>query len=128
MWNRSLLAVLFLVWPGLEIAPAQILRQLTFSGNLVTNESPAISSDGRFISWLRREGNNNVRGEIWIALAPAYKPVMLSPKGMKISWPIVMSGDGSTVAFMLNGQVWTLLTLGGPPQQVTFHPANSPVN
>ena len=97
-------------------APARLeWTQLTNFADSVT--SPALSQDGRMLTFIRGEETFGTRGEIYVKLLPDGDPVPLTHDGfVKIS-PVFVPG-GTRIAYTAkpgaeDGNTWTVPVLGG---------------
>ena len=92
--------------------------QITSFADSVT--SPALSSDGRMLAFIRGSSTFYGQGEIYVKMLPNGAPVQLTRDGKRKMSP-VFSPDGSRVAYtVVTGQfqwdTWVAPVLGGEPQ------------
>ena len=84
--------------------------------------SPAVSPDGRMLTYIRGDSTFVARGEIYVQLLPGGEPVRLTNDGLQKMSP-VFSPDGSRIAYTAMGksmsdwEMWTVPVLGGQPRQ-----------
>jgi Tol biopolymer transport system component/predicted Ser/Thr protein kinase len=105
--------------------PAPSLRleytQLTnFADSAV---APALSPDGRMLSFLRSEDTFGGLGDVYVKLLPDGEPARLTHDNSYKIGPAVFSPDGSRVAYatgysMSNAHTWTVPVLGGQPARL----------
>jgi Tol biopolymer transport system component/predicted Ser/Thr protein kinase len=101
-------------------APARLdYTQITnFTDSVV---SPALSPDGRILSFIRSDDDFWGFGEVYAKLLPDGEPVQLSRDGHRKSGPAVFSPDGTRIAYTIaEGQwdTWTVPLLGGQPTRM----------
>lgn len=82
--------------------------------------SPALSPDGRMLSFLRGEGTFVVPGQVYVKLLPEGEPVQLTSDNLPKMSP-VFSPDGSRIAYTVNDRwtwdTWTVPVMGGAPER-----------
>jgi len=83
--------------------------------------SPALSPDGRMLTYIRGDSTFVARGEIYIQMLPDGEPVQLTNDGKQKMSP-VFSPDGSRIAYTVANEsskwdTWTVPVLGGEPRQ-----------
>src|SRR5262249_18730667 len=78
--------------------------------------SPALSPDGRLLTFLRGSDTFITTGDVYVKLLPGGTPVQLTHDGTNKMSP-VFSPDGSQVAYTTPGHwdTWIAPTLGGEP-------------
>jgi eukaryotic-like serine/threonine-protein kinase len=97
-------------------ASHQSLIQLTdFADSAV---SPALSTDGRILAFIRGPDTFVTNGQIYVKLLPGGEPVQLTHDSLEKMSP-QLSPDGSTVAYSVFAlskfDTWTVPVLGGEP-------------
>lgn len=84
--------------------------------------SPALSPDGRILSFIRSEDTFWGFGEVYVKLLPDGEPVQLTRDGQRKVGPAVFSPDGSRVAYTVavdrQWDTWTVPVLGGQPSRL----------
>ena len=131
---RNILILLALPWLftpmntlGQDGAPAKRGVSIDDQAKFQSIESPAFSSDGKWIAYAVSTGdyeNNQSLNRIWMQPAQGGSPVALSAAGVS-SWQPVFSKDGKILYFLSardeqKSQLWSLnLENGGEAQQVT---------
>ena len=99
--------------------PARQYTQLTnFADSVV---SPALSPDGRMLTFIRSDLDHWGFGEVYVKLLPDGEPVQLTRDGQRKAGPAVFSLDGTRVAYTIaEGQwdTWTVPVLGGQPSRM----------
>ncbi len=115
----ALVAASFAVfWPK---QPARIeYTQLTnFPDSAV---SPALSPDGRMLTFIRSEEDFWGFGEVFVKLLPDGTPKQLTHDGLRKVGPAVFSPDGSRIAYTTakdgDWDTWTVPVLGGEPSRL----------
>jgi len=99
-------------------APARLeYTQLTsFADSAV---APAISPDGRMLSFIRGENTFVGPGDVYVKLLPDSEPVQLTRDGSSKMGPTSFSPDGSRIAYSRLGRdTWTVPVLGGEPSRM----------
>jgi DNA-binding winged helix-turn-helix (wHTH) protein/Tol biopolymer transport system component len=79
--------------------------------------SPALSPDGRMLTFLRGPGTFGAKGEVYLKLLPAGDPVQLT-HDYTVKMSPVFSPDGSQIAYSVPGHwdTWIVPALGGEPR------------
>ena len=118
----ALVAVGLVIWLASRPAASTRLEytQLTnFADSVV---SPALSPDGRMLSFIRSEEDFWGFGEVYVKLLPNGDPVQLSRDGNRKVGPAVFSPDGARVAYTVvigdQWDTWTAPVLGGQPRNI----------
>jgi eukaryotic-like serine/threonine-protein kinase len=103
-------------------APPRVeYTQLTnFADSVV---SPALSPDGRMLSFIRSEETFWGCGEVYIKLLPDGEPVPLTRDGHRKVGPAVFSPDGANTAYTVvvddrQWDTWASPVLGGQPRRI----------
>ena len=125
IWILAALGVVFLIgagvwmWPSKPPAPtaAQYTPLTNFTDSAV---SPAISSDGRMLAFIRGPDPFEGPGDIYVKLPPNGDPVQLTHDGSSKMAP-VFSPDGSRIAYsVVTGgwawDTWSVPVLGREPR------------
>ncbi len=94
--------------------------QLTRFTDSVTQ--PALSPDGRMLSFVRGPGTFFTRGQVYVKLLPDGEPVQLTRDELLKMSPI-FSPDGSRIAYTVvdanfNWDTWVVPVLGGEPRRM----------
>jgi eukaryotic-like serine/threonine-protein kinase len=84
--------------------------------------SPALSPDGRLLTFIRGDSTFVGLGEIYAQLLPGGEPVQLTHDGVQKMSP-VFSPDGSRIAYTVINETadwntWTVPALGGDPRRL----------
>jgi serine/threonine protein kinase/Tol biopolymer transport system component len=79
--------------------------------------SPALSPDGRMLTFIRGDSTFYGPGEINAMLLPNGDPVRLTHDGLPKMSP-EFSADGSTIAYTVPWDTWTVPVLGGEPRRI----------
>jgi Tol biopolymer transport system component len=101
--------------------PARVeYTQLTnFADSVV---SPALSLDGRMLTFIRSEEDFWGFGEVYVKLLPDGTPKQLTHDGQRKVGPAVFSPDGSRIAYTIakdrDWDTWTVPVLGGEPSRL----------
>ena len=105
-WSRS----------GSQPAARSEWTQLT---NLDTATQPALSADGRMLTFVRGPGSLMTLGQIYIKMLPDGEPVQMTRDGMQKMSP-AFSPDGSRIAYGVSDgrgfDTWVVPVLGGEPR------------
>lgn len=97
-------------------------RQYTQLTNFVDAVvSPALSPDGRMLTYLRGDSTFVARGEIYVQLLPDGEPVQLTNDGLSKMSP-AFSSEGSRIAYSVVNEssdwdTWTVPVFGGQPRR-----------
>jgi Tol biopolymer transport system component len=94
--------------------PTTEWTQLTDFADSVT--SPSFSPDGRMLAFLRGDGSFVTAGDVYVMLLPHGTPARLTHDTMPKMSP-VFSPDGSTIAYTVPWETWTVPVLGGEPRR-----------
>ena len=109
----------FGIWAARRSVPAAVANreypQVTHFADSAT--SPALSSDGRLVTFIRGASTFNGFGEIYVKALPDGEPVQLTSDGLRKMSP-VFSPDDSTIAYTtIRGafvwDTWTVPVRGG---------------
>jgi serine/threonine protein kinase len=81
--------------------------------------SPALSSDGRMLVFLRGPSTFAAQAEVYVQMLSGGDPIVLTHDGTSKMSP-VFSPDGSQIAYTIPGRwdTWILPTLGGEPRML----------
>jgi serine/threonine protein kinase/Tol biopolymer transport system component len=97
-------------------APTEYEQLTNFEGSVT---SPALSSDGRILAFLRGDEAFYGRGQVWVKLLPNGEPVQLTNDTLLKMSP-KFSPDSSRVAYTGTHEwawdTWTVPVMGGAPQ------------
>jgi eukaryotic-like serine/threonine-protein kinase len=129
-WRWPLLVAVLLASVGILVLlpfrqpgepPRLEYTQLTNFADSVVN--PALSPDGRLLSFIRSEETFWGFGEVYVKQLPDGEPVQLTRDGLRKVGPPVFSPDGARVAYTvdLNGrdwETWAVPVLGGQPRRL----------
>ena len=102
-------------------APARLeYTQLTnFADSVV---SPALSPDGRILSFIRSPETFWDFGEVYVKLLPDGEPAQLTRDGRRKVGPAVFSPDGARIAYTVEAEnqwdTWSVPVLGGQPSRM----------
>ncbi len=96
-----------------SIVPPNVWDQITDFADSAT--SPAVSPDGRMLTFLRGDGTFVTAGQVYVMLLPHGTPVRLTNDDSSKMSPI-FSPDGSNIAYTVPWDTWTVPVLGGTPQ------------
>jgi len=98
--------------PRLPI-PVTEWAQITDLADSVTQ--PAVSPDGRMLTFLRGDDTFTTSGQVYVMLLPHGNPVRLTNDSTAKMSP-VFSPDGASIAYTVPWDTWTVPVLGGQPQ------------
>jgi len=115
----SVAAAVLLRWHRPPSSPRSNWVQITNFPDGAT--SPALSSDGRMITFIRGPETFVTPGQIYVKLLPDGKPVQLTHDDLPKMAP-AFSPDGSRIAYTATGasfawNTWVVPVFGGEPQQ-----------
>ena len=106
-------------WPHTSRAPdrSQWVQLTKFPDSVV---QPALSSDGRMLTFIRGDSDLIVPGQVYIKLLPDGEPVPLTQDDLLKMSP-TFSPDGTRIAYTtvdpeFHWDTWVVPTLGGKPQ------------
>jgi eukaryotic-like serine/threonine-protein kinase len=111
---------LFRLRPLLAPVRAEYTQITNFADSVV---SPALSPDGRMLSFIRSDETFWGFGEVFVKLLPDGEPVQLTRDGHRKVGPAVFSPDGAHIAYTVveNGRQWDTFAapvLGGQPRRM----------
>jgi Tol biopolymer transport system component len=110
-----LAAALAFVWtrprPSV-VPPSEWVRVTNFADSV---SSPALSPDGRMLTFLRGDDTFTTFGQVYVMLLPRGEPVRLTNDSTSKMSP-VFSPDGSKIAYTVPWDTWTVPVLGGQPR------------
>ena len=92
--------------------PSQWVQLTSFADSAT---SPALSPDGRILTFIRGSGTFKTPGDIYIKLLPKGEPVPLTHDGTLKQDPR-FSPDGSRVVYSASDDTWMVPVLGGKPE------------
>jgi eukaryotic-like serine/threonine-protein kinase len=113
------LLLAFGIWAARRPVPAAVANreypQMTHFADSATQ--PALSSDGRLLTFIRGSSTFNGRGQIYIKTLPDGEPIPLTSDNVAKMSP-VFSPDDSTIAYTVvtsqfNWDTWTVAARGG---------------
>jgi Tol biopolymer transport system component len=104
-------------------ATALQIQPLTFTGNTALG---ALSPDGKFVAYLRREGRDNFENALWVRQLTTQSDVQIAPIAPGREFVgLVVTPDGSYVDFVAREKgvtqpdLWRVPFLGGtPPRRI----------
>jgi len=96
------------------VVPTSEWVQITNLADSVT--SPALSPDGRMLTFLRGDDAFVTTGQVYVMLLPHGDPVRLTNDSFPKGEP-VFSPDGANVAYTVPWDTWTVPVLGGEPRR-----------
>jgi Tol biopolymer transport system component len=103
----------FLSRPRSSLVPATEWVQITNFADSVN--SPALSPDGRMLTFLRGDDTFTTLGQVYVMLLPHGDPVRLTNDSIPKMSP-VFSPDGSHIAYTSPWDTWRVPVLGGQAQ------------
>jgi Tol biopolymer transport system component len=106
-------ALFFLRKPAAPVRSAW--QQLTNFTDSATQ--PALSPDGRMLTFIRGPGTFITPGEIYIKLLPDGEPMQLTHNGQQKMSP-QFSPDSSRIAYTVPWDTWTVPVLGSEPRRM----------
>ena len=110
--------VVFLMRPQSVLVPTNQWVQLTNFPDSVSQ--PALSPDGRMLTFVRGDSTFVAPGEIYVKILPSGEPVQLTHDRFPKMGP-VFSPDGSRIAYTtlagFNWDTWVVPVLGGAPER-----------
>lgn len=108
-------ATLAFLWtrPRSSIVPPTDWVQITNFADSVS--SPALSPDGRLLTFLRGNDTFTTPGQVYVMLLPHANPVRLTNDATAKMSPI-FSSDGANIAYTVPWDTWTVPVLGGEPR------------
>jgi Tol biopolymer transport system component len=114
--------LLLAIWatrrPDTAAAPREYTPVTHFANPVA---SPALSPDGRMVTFLRSAGTFNQRGDVYVKELPDGEPIQLTFDGLMKMGP-VFSPDGQTIVYTrivtdFIWDTWTVPVRGGTPKQ-----------
>jgi eukaryotic-like serine/threonine-protein kinase len=116
----TLVAVAVAIWFWYAAAPASRTEWLQLTNFTDSATSPALSPDGRILTFIRGESTFHGPGQIYVKLLPAGEPVPLTRDSLRKMSP-VFSPDASRIAYTtVNAgfawDTWVVPSLSGEPQ------------
>jgi serine/threonine protein kinase len=99
--------------PRSSVVPMTDWEQITNFADSVT--SPALSPDGRMLTFLRGNDTFTTVGQVYVMLLPRGNPVRLTNDSSAKMSPI-FSPDGAYIAYTVPWDTWTVPVLGGQPR------------
>ena len=107
-------AIWILTSPGSRPAPRSEWVQLTNFADSVSQ--PALSPDGRMLTFLRGPGSFRTTGQVYVKLLPDGEPQQLTSDDVAKMSP-VFTPDGSRIAYTTDPwDTWIIPVLGGQPR------------
>jgi serine/threonine protein kinase len=103
----------FLLRPRSSLALTTDWVQITNFTDSVT--SPALSPDGRMLTFLRGNDTFTTAGQVYVMLLPHGNPVQLTNDSTAKMSPI-FSPDGANIAYTVPWDTWSVPVLGGQPR------------
>ena len=107
-------------WRSNRISPSTPLamEQITAFPDSATN--PALSADGRMLTFIRGPGTFTTSGQIYVKLLPSGQPIELTHDG-EVKMHPVFSPDGSQIAYTVLSSTqswdsWVVPVVGGQPR------------
>ena len=112
--------LLFRFRPAPAPARGEYTQLTNFADSVV---SPALSPDGRMLSFIRSEDTFWGFGEVYVKLLPDGEPVQLTRDGHRKVGPAVFSPDGAHIAYTVvesdrQWDTWATPVLGGQPRRM----------
>jgi len=101
--------------PPSSLIPQTEWESITDYTDSVT--SPALSSDGRMLVFLRGPRTFTTTGDVHVMVMPKGPTLQLTHDERQTKSDPVFSHDGSTIAYSVGFQTWTVPIAGGKPQQ-----------
>ena len=101
------------LFPRSSLVPVSDWVQITNFADSVT--SPALSPDGRMLTFLRGNDTFTTPGQVYVMLLPHGDPVRLTNDSTSKMSPI-FSPDGANIAYTVPWDTWTVPVLGGQPR------------
>ena len=96
-----------------SVVPTAEWVQITNFADSVT--SPALSPDGRMLTFLRGDDTFTTDGQVYVMLLPHGNPVRLTNDSTAKMSPI-FSLDGANIAYTVPWDTWSVPVLGGEPR------------
>jgi eukaryotic-like serine/threonine-protein kinase len=105
--------VTFSAWPRSALVPPSAWERITDFADAVG--SPALSGDGRMVTFLRGPRTFTTPGQVYVMVLPGGRPVQLTHDDREKMDP-VFTPDGSSVVYTVPWDTWTVPVFGGQPK------------
>jgi hypothetical protein len=107
-------ALAVVLWPRSPVVPVTEWEQITDYADAVS--SPALSPDGRMLTFLRGPRTVNTPGDVYVKMLPTGPTLQLTREPAREKQDPVFSPDGATIAFTVPYETWTVPVGGGKAQ------------
>jgi dipeptidyl aminopeptidase/acylaminoacyl peptidase len=118
----AILTIVGVPWSRGPVRPAEVARWVRLTNFPDSVSQPALSPDGRMLTFIRGRDTFISPGQIWVKMLPDGEPVRLTHDTLSKMSP-VFSPDGSRIAYgstadgdFANAETWTVPLIGGQPR------------